>query len=145
MQADAPTKPTTPQLEKMLAVHDESHGLGEFLAVLNERGYVLCEWRTDLYIEREEWPDHPDRNEPRGHFAREDSPDPLWGGHSPPRKACPHPVHEQWVRVSKSIEQILAEHFEIDLTEISREREAVLEYIRALSQNVRDMDPDGIV
>ena len=32
----------TPEGEKMLAVHDKSQAIGEFLEWANEQGYVLC-------------------------------------------------------------------------------------------------------
>lgn len=43
-------RPATPQLDKMVAVREESRTIGEFLTWLQAEGYVICVWRDAVRV-----------------------------------------------------------------------------------------------
>ena len=88
--------PSTPTLDRMLSLRDESQPIDDFLA---NSQYQLAVWVAE------------------GECPSMDCP--SWGS----REDHLHPVE-------KSIEQILADYFDIDLAEAERERQAILDHLR---------------
>jgi hypothetical protein len=79
--------PETKELDKMLAVKDESQSIGNFIDWLHNEGYGICEYEE----------------------ARDMG---------------------EWFQTHRTIEQLLADYFDIDLDKIEKERTAVLEFVR---------------
>jgi hypothetical protein len=91
-----------PEHEKLTEVADLSQAIGEFL---DGCGYTLCEV---LYLAPYNGP---------GGLSREPS---------------KYDQHGRFYPVSKSVQALLADYFEIDLDAIEREKRAMLEAIRAV-------------
>lgn len=117
-----------PECDKMLAVHDQSQVIGEFLEWLDTQGLHIMQWRTF--------------NEPKtctcifneGHTGeRYNSRTHKW-------ETCGkcngtgllEETYEvqQWTHARGSINEILARFFDIDMTKVEQERRAMLEQIR---------------
>lgn len=77
-------KVDTSELEKLSAVVDKSHQIGEFLEWCGEQGYSLCTWSED----------------------------------------------DELIPTHKTIEQLLADFFEIDLKKVEEQRSALLDSLR---------------
>lgn len=103
--------PKTPELNKMHAVKEKSQAIGEFLDVfLREKGVQL----GSPHIHNEKcvgWDEHRNRYNPSI------------------RNRCE--LHEgEFMPFHYSIENLLAEFFEIDLKVVERERRAILKFIQ---------------
>lgn len=138
---------TTPELDKMHAVHEESQAIGAFLKWLDEQGIVFCTWeqptesRLCTGVTRDSW----DRDNCGGTgVALRSVTDP-----SSPRDRrtylievgdqcgrchgtghIEYPGAEQFVPDYMSIEKRLAEYFDIDLNKVEQEKRALLASLR---------------
>ncbi len=111
--------PAMPESDKMIAVREESQAIGEFLESLERKGIMLMT-----------------RQESRIEFLDEDF----------KKNACLSKVEQMalrlnnptrfeyidggYFRVRESIEQLLADHFGIDLKKVELEKRALLESLR---------------
>lgn len=118
-----------PEHEKQSKVKDDAQSVGEFLDFgLTKMGLTLCAFREAGDNGRPEyvWLDHvdPERRKAEATFQ-----DYLSG------RAEGNENYETWgdeyTPAHKSIEQILAEYFDIDLAKIEAEKRAMLEALRA--------------
>ena len=92
-----------PECDKIVAAHDKSQVIGEFLDWLKSRGIRLGQWKptpSELVLNR------------------------MTG------KRIPADDEETFVEYFTSKEKILAEFFGIDLNKVEEERRAMLESIR---------------
>lgn len=120
-----------PEHDRLRAVADESQAIGEFLVF---GGYTLCKVREE-----------GDNGEPRyiwtdlgQQLRREPEAD-----QHPTAYDCDcgyaerNPAYDSWgsgfEAVGQSIQQILADYFEIDLGKIEAEKRAMLDAIRAMN------------
>lgn len=111
-----------PEHEKLHEVKDKSQEIGFFIELLQMRGVHFMVWQEGndepSQIERE--PYEEDGEKVRcGLFSSKD-----WIDN-------PDYVPEGWVPYRKSINEMLAEHFDIDYTELMAEKDRMLEQIRA--------------
>lgn len=121
-------------LDKMHAVKDKSQSIGEFLDLfLPEQGITLCTFREAGNN------GEPPRRWKRG--VKKAKLDGLPTSRREPRiadvlneDAEQNPEYCEWpdeyLPVHKSIEQLLADYFEIDLKVVENERRAILESLR---------------
>lgn len=111
---------SSPTLEKMRAVHPRSQAIGEFIEWLrHHKGWVIAE-RHCHGPQCEGWDEdrdkfNPGRGEPRCEF-----------------------YDGQLFEASFSIEQLLAEYFEIDLGEADKEKRALLESLQASAETGKE-------
>jgi len=93
----------TPELDKMHEVKDKSQAIGEFLEWLrDEKNYTVMRWSK-----KRDWDDYKE-DDPEGD---EDS---NLGG----------------IPVRDTIEQLLADYFDIDLKKVEEERRMILDTMR---------------
>jgi hypothetical protein len=125
------TETKTPTLEKMAAVRETSQGIGEFLDWLHEsQSLHLMAYRTDQIDTR---PCPGD-----GGWLGDPCDDGVMYLGKPNERDCTNcdgkgyieVKVEGWVEDPRSIEQLLADYFEIDLKAVEKERRALLEEIR---------------
>lgn len=107
-----------PEHEKLQAIKDESQAIGEFI---EDGPYTLCEWKNSPDVPR--WIDSRTGTDKTPHH-RDVSP---FATHS---VANPDWFDEGYYPIHKSINQILADHFDIDLDKIEREKRAMLDELR---------------
>lgn len=127
MEAKRPDNyPATPTLDRMSEIKEESQAIGEFL------DWLLYTKRAAIYQ----------------HFPTFDNGEPAWIDTRTGEKAEPgmflsehviaNPDHdfrpEGYYHLRASIEELLAEFFQIDLVAKSREKEAILAYIRNMEE-----------
>lgn len=93
----------TPELDKMMEVRETSQAIGEFLDWLYNSGYRIAQWH-----------DHWDNGLDFDDVEYEEQP-------------------AGWYPVPRRIEEWLAEYFEIDLDKVEKERRAILDEFRTLS------------
>ena len=87
-----------PECEKLLKVKTESHAIGNFLEWLEQNGMQVAEWQDG-----------------EGNEYNDD------------RTANIDYVPEGWFPTKKSIETLLAAHFDIDMKKVEDERREMLE------------------
>ena len=108
----------TPELEKQRAARDQgSQKIGEFLEWCAEQGWGLMYYPTL----REAYPDRYEDDDPKGD------------------ETCHEPL-----LVSKTMEQLLADFFEIDLKKVEEERRALLDAIndKTTSRRTSNTEPN---
>jgi len=139
---ESKTYPPTPELDKMRRIQNASQAIGEFLHSLSERNMLLCERHkhsdgcyTDGMSLKEFqsvhsvvhgggiWENYPNRR------LNDEVTQEEWdaGRHEDPQCEL---EEDELVLIRKSIEQLLAEYFEIDLQKVEEERRTILEHIR---------------
>jgi hypothetical protein len=98
------------EIDKMLEAREKgSQAIGEFIEwLLNEKGCEICYHSEDRATD--EWNEQFD--EPEGFAAR-----------------------GAWIPIGQTIEQLLAEHFNIDLHALEAEKRQVLDAIREEGQS----------
>lgn len=113
--------PKTPELDKRSEIIKDGHSqaIGEFLDWLQQQGLSLMRYRTDLTDERPcSRCDGENRECPRCNGSR-----------------FIEITVSGWTSDGRSVEQLLADYFEIDLTKIEEERRALLDHIRTERQS----------
>jgi hypothetical protein len=137
-------QPATPTLDRMREIHDQSQPIGEFL-----------EWLQWQHVHLMTWQEIEEEDVCSGQFSHS-----CYGGKTRERRVRdkngtrtddwePDPrsftcercggtgrvirKRETWVPDGRSIEQLLAAYFGIDLDAASRERQAVYEAVAALA------------
>jgi hypothetical protein len=111
-----------PEHAKLTAVRGESQAIGEFLEWAESRGWQLMEYRTDLTDFRV-----------CGCTSMHDDGSALARcGTCKGEGSCEITGLEHWVAVPGTVNQKLAQFFEIDLTKIENEKRAMLDALRGL-------------
>lgn len=131
-----------PEHDKLMAVKDESQVIGSFLEWLAEKGYKVSAWTefTEtqyLWV----WPDYENgtREDQLSHGLWYWSPD---RSTSTGRKVLAldedgnrikreHVTHEGWDPHRGGIQALLSRYFDIDLAKIDREKDQMLDSLRA--------------
>ena len=101
----------TPELDKLIAVKEQSQKLGCFLEWLFSNGQVLCTYKESRYYDE-------DGNVTDEHVV---------GGYCDPGG---------YYQVGKGIEQILAEYFGIDLEKVNEEKSVILDDYRKSNEQI---------
>lgn len=145
------TMPETPECDRMVAVAEDSHKIGEFLDWLAEQGIHLCSMATYTdTCNKQEGPliVTPTKCEnPRWWLVGERKWQCQGGrmiGHPQSNKPgedsgpCDHcggtgeiPLEERLAGISEGPERLLARYFEIDLALVETERRAILAALRS--------------
>jgi hypothetical protein len=117
-----------PEHEKLRAVSDASQAIGEFIET---GGFTLGEFR-----------EAGNNGEPRYVWEEGREIDRAPNGNDYLRSHADHnPAYESWrgelIPVGKSLTQILADYFEIDLDKIEHEKRQMLDEMRAMQAGVR--------
>lgn len=121
-----PDYPATPTLDRMAELRDESQAIGEFLDwLLSIKRATICQHLPDY-----------DNGEPTWLDSRTGKQ--AEGGHFLSEFVVANPDHEYrpegYYPLRASIEDLLAEFFQIDLNAKDREQQAVLAYIRDMEE-----------
>lgn len=127
--------PKTPELNKLQSVKAKSQVIGEFLDIyLREKGIVLCTFREagNNGAEHYRWKDGVIKAKLDGAKVGSRKPN---GSDYFNGDAAINPEREDWpdeyLPITKSIEKLLAEYFEIDLNKVESERRKILESLRS--------------
>lgn len=139
--------PPTPTLERLGTISDDSQKLGEFLHWLKDEGWQLCRWQEE--IEDEEIcvdPFHYRRTQAEVAVEGLIELDAELHGRKPPqtdRSWRPNPdctacqgsglirrTRRGWNYDGRTVEQVLAAYFQIDLEAAEQERRALLQHLR---------------
>ena len=119
----------TPTLDKMLTVKDRSQAIGEFLEWLGEQGIVLARRHAHEPDDEDDLPDEIEHEgQERGCYAAEWETVPA-GRRLHWRRAC-RIITGHFIPIQRGTEQLLADHFGIDLAAAEREKRALLEGLR---------------
>lgn len=98
--------PPTPELDRLKDVAPDSQKLGEFIDWLEENGLFLCSVHRHT--------------------------DDCRRGGGPPR--CE--LHDfEHIRTNKTVTQLLAEYFSIDLNKVETERRTLLDFVRRAQES----------
>lgn len=134
-----------PEHEKLKEISDTSQSIGEFVDWLNDRGVQLMKYET--YTEPEDCVGCQATGRIRvvvPYVIDEDNPGMVGSGPRRTMQTCPDCdgtgkdpnetwTTSEWGPVRGSIQELLAEFFEIDLNKIETEKRAMLESIRSAS------------
>lgn len=90
----------TPMLDKMTSVQNSSQVIGEFIEWLEEKGYSI---QSEVEYQNE----HPIPFSDEVHIVK----------------------RKDWMPIRATIENLLAEYFEIDLNQVEQERRLLLEML----------------
>lgn len=131
--ADTPTKPATPELDKMLAVRERAQPIGDFLEWLQAQGYSICKWR-----------DEGDNGEPRRRTATPEELEEIkqnegWSYYrNAARQGIPNEAYESWgdgfVYEHRNTLAWLELFLGVDGKKCDEERSALLDYVRACNE-----------
>lgn len=117
-----------PEHDKLKIVHSKSNAAGQVLDwLLNEKGYVLMEWLSEWsngvprYIDTD--------GNPTDELQDEDA---RWGRQNRDNPDYEYRPEDHYM-VRRTIHELLAEYFKIDLEKIDAEKEAMLARMRELN------------
>ena len=113
------TQPATPELDKIKAISDRSQAIGEFLDYCQEQGWFLARYPLVRELHPEKYTEEALRQPLRSNEQRRENLDEV--------SRCAYPLGRGTVT-------LLAEFFDIDQVKAESERQAVLEYVRAMQE-----------
>jgi len=99
------TQPECPECDKLHFVKDKSQMIGSFLDWLFSNGNTLCKWEDQRYYDKD------------GNLSEKLH----WNGQSLP---------EGYYPIRYSIENLLAEYFEINMDKVNKEREQLMSWLQ---------------
>ena len=111
-----------PECDKLHAVSEESHRIGDFIDWLRGQGVNLMVYRDDMTETVDCWKFFP--------LTSEKHPKDCRGGCGGTGKV--ERKREGWVHDPRHIEQLLADYYGIDLRKLEAEKRRVLEEIREM-------------